>query len=81
MSDQITSVVQREDGSWAFSFTFDNGEGVLGTITVSLPAPTEGQQAYTFDTAKEAVIPLARDQKTAWLQTLGQTSILGPVTL
>jgi len=49
MTDQITSVTQNQDGSFAFNFTFDNGSGVLGNTVVLLPAQQGTPAVYEAD--------------------------------
>ena len=96
-ADEIKSAIQNPDGSWSFSFIFDNGNDITGQTWVVLPAPvgtpavldaignvvTPAVDAvpYTSVTAKDAVLPLAAAQKAQWEAQLGLASISGSVTL
>ena len=90
MADQITSAMPNSDGSWTFGFTFDNGSGLLGNTLITLPVPTATVDGsgnpvdavpYTPETAKAAVLPIAKATKDNWLATFSTASIIGEVTL
>ena len=46
MADKVVSMQQNSDGSFDFSFLFDNGAGITGETDVHVPAPQGTQRSY-----------------------------------
>ena len=76
MADQITQVVQNADGSWTFSFTFDNGAGVMTNTTIPVPPGV-----LSAADAKVAALATAKSTKASWMQGLQNQSVIGAVSL
>ena len=49
MADKVVSMQQNSDGSFDFSFLFDNGAGITGETDVHVPAPQGTPAVYASD--------------------------------